>query len=573
MVNIIIDGKPLQVEENTTILQAARQNGIDIPTLCYLEWLNEIGACRICVVEVKGMDRLVSSCNTKVREGMEILTKTHKVRMARKINAQLILSQHNCDCPTCPRSGNCRLQDISAKLGIQDTPYSHKVPQEPWNWNFPLIRDGSKCIKCMRCIQVCNEIQGMHVWDLVNTGKRTRVGVRDNLDISEVNCTLCGQCITHCPVGALQARDDTDKVWDALSDPEITTIVQVAPAVRTAWAETTGMEREVATPEKMAAALRSLGFDYVFDTNFSADLTIMEESAEFIDRMSHKEDHVWPMFTSCCPGWVRFVKEDYPELLPNISTAKSPMAMFSAVAKSYYAKILDKDPNKICVVAVMPCLAKKYECDVDEVNSEPDVKDTDIVITTREFNRMLNMANVDITSLKPEKFDEPLGMGTGGGIIFGTTGGVMEAAVRNAYYNLTGEDPDPDTFITWKFVDRWKEAECKIGDTTVRLAVTSGLASTRALVEEVKNGNVHYDFIEIMACPGGCSGGGGQPIHEGEELAWSRGNYLHQLDKKSKLRVPHQNPFIQDLYNNFMDAPLSEKAEHYLHTDQSKWKL
>ena len=568
MVNIIIDGKNLQVRDDITILQAARENGFSIPTLCYLEGLNEIGACRLCLVEVKGQQRLVSSCNTKVREGMEISTRSEKVRMARRLNVELILSQHNCNCPACPRNGNCQLQRVAAQLGVNMESYPKKFRQEPWDNTFPLIRDETKCIKCLRCIQVCDQIQNMHVWDLVNTGKRTRVGMVQN------TCTLCGQCITHCPVDALSARDDTEKIWQALSDPEKIVIVQPAPAVRTAWAEEANVPREMATPEKLAAALRHLGFDYVFDTNFSADLTILEESAELIEHMTHAGKYPVPMFTSCCPGWIRFLKLEYPEMVNNMSTSKSPMSMFSAIAKSYYAQILKVEPEKIVCVAVMPCVAKKYEADVPEVNSIPGGKDTDFVITTRELVRMLKVANVDIAKLKPEPFDKPLGEGTGGAVIFGTTGGVMEAAVRNAYYMLTGQNPpDPDNFIKWKWLDRWREAELNVAGVTVRIAVTSGLGCARDLVEAIKSGAVHYDFVEVMACPGGCSGGGGQPIHEGEELAWERGNYLRDLDKRSKLRVSYENPYIQELYRNFLDKPLSEKAEHYLHTNQENWTI
>ena len=568
MVNIILDGKKLQVQDESTILQAARENGITIPTLCYLEGLNEIGACRVCLVEVKGQHRLVSSCNTKVREGMEISTRSEKVRMARRLNVELILSQHNCNCPSCPRNGNCQLQKVAAQLGVNVEIYPKKFRQEFWDNTFPLNRDETKCIKCMRCIQVCDQVQNMHVWDLVNTGKRTRVGMVQN------TCTLCGQCITHCPVAALSARDDTEKIWNALSDPEKIVIVQPAPAVRTAWAEEAGVPRELATPEKLASALRHLGFDYVFDTNFSADLTIMEESAELIEHMTNAGNYPVPMFTSCCPGWIRFLKKEYPEMVHYMSTSKSPMSMFSAIVKSYYAKLLNVAPEKIVCVAVMPCVAKKYEADVPEVNSDPGIKDTDFVITTRELVRMLKVANVDIAKLKPEPFDKPLGEGTGGAVIFGTTGGVMEAAVRNAYYMLTGKNPpDPDNFITWKWLDRWRETEVTVAGVTLRLAVTSGLGCARDLVEAIKNGTAHYDFVEVMACPGGCSGGGGQPIHEGEELAWSRGNYLRELDKRSKLRVSYENPYIQELYKNFLDKPLSEKAEHYLHTDQVKWTI
>ena len=571
MVNITIDNRHLQVPDNSTILQAARSNGIPIPTLCFLESVNEVGACRICVVEVKGMQRLVSSCNTKVREGMEISTRSEKVRTARRLNVELILSQHNMNCPTCHRNGNCELQKVCANLGVDYTSYPIRYRQHPWDNSFPLIRDETKCIRCMRCISVCDKIQGMHVWDLINTGRRTRVG------LVQENCTLCGQCITHCPVSALRARDDSEKVWKELSDPEKIVIVQIAPAVRTAWAEETGMPREEATPLKLAAALRHLGFRYVFDTNFGADLTIMEESAELIHRLQDPGRYKWPMYTSCCPGWVRYCKLDAPDMLPNLSTSKSPMSMFSAISKSYYAQLLGVDPKKIVNVAIMPCVAKKYECAVPEVNSERDLYDTDYVLTTRALNRMLHVANVDVASLQPEPFDTPMGEGTGGAVIFGTTGGVMEAAVRNAYVTLEGKHPNPDTFLTWKPRSNdagfWRECTTTLAGKTLRLAVTSGLANTRALVDAIRDGDVQYDFVEIMACPGGCSGGGGQPIHAGEELAWERGEYLHELDRKSEKRISCENPYIQQLYRDFLGAPLSEKAEHYLHTDQSKWTI
>ena len=501
MVNITIDGKQLQVPDNSTILQAARNNGIPIPTLCFLKDINEVGACRICVVEVKGMQRLVSSCNTKVREGMEISTRSEKVRTARRLNVELILSQHNMNCPTCHRNGNCELQKVCADLGVDYTSYPIQYRQHPWDNTFPLIRDETKCIRCMRCISVCDKVQGMRVWDLINTGKRTRVGM------VQENCTLCGQCITHCPVSALRARDDSEKVWQELSDPEKIVIVQIAPAVRTAWAEATGMPREEATPLKLAAALRHIGFRYVFDTNFGADLTIMEESAELLHRLQEPGRYQWPMYTSCCPGWVRYCKLDAPDMLPNLSTSKSPMAMFSAITKSYYAQLLQVPPEKIVNVAIMPCVAKKYECDVPEINSEPGLKDTDYVMTTRALARMLHVANVDVASLKPEPFDDPLSEGTGGAVIFGTTGGVMEAAVRNAYFWVEGKKPDPDTFIQWTWRSNekgtWRDCTTVLGGTPVRLAVTSGLANTRALVDAIRAGDVQYEFVEIMAAAAG----------------------------------------------------------------------
>jgi len=572
MVNITIDGIKYKAKEDSTILEAARANGVDIPSLCYFKDLNEIGACRICVVQVKGMNRLISSCNTKIKEGMEVMTQTEAVQTARKLNVQLILSQHSCHCPTCQRNGNCKLQDIVATLGVQTTPYKENIRQSYWDVSYPLVRDESKCIKCMRCIQVCEKIQGMKVWDLRNTGRRTRVGVRENKTINDVNCALCGQCVTHCPVGALSTRNDIDKVWKAIQDPETITVVQVAPAVRTAWAEQSGLAREKATPGHMAAALRRIGFDYVFDTDFSADLTIMEEGSELLERLSNKKFE-GPMFTSCCPGWVRFMKSEFPDMVHKLSTSKSPQQMFGAVTKGYFADRLKVKPEKICCISIMPCLAKKWECAVEAVNSDAGIRDVDASLTTREFISLLKMANVDVTALPKEDFDSPMGIGTGAGIIFGTTGGVMEAAVRTAYYIVMGKNPSVDKFFKLTEKNVWKEAEFELKGKKIRIAVASGLGNARALVEAIRSGQEYYDFVEIMACPGGCSGGGGQPIKDGMELAGIRGEYLRKLDKNAKLRFSHENPEIQALYKEYMGKPLSKKAEHYLHTDQSKWNL
>ncbi len=573
MVNITIDGKQMAVEENLTILQAARKAGILIPTLCYLEGLNEIGACRLCVVEVEGMNRLVSSCNTKVQEGMVVATNTEKVRTARKINTELILSQHDCRCANCARSGNCVLQKIANDLGILEISYPKKVKNVQWPQDFPLIRDEARCVKCMRCIQVCNKVQGVSVWDVVNTGGRTTVAVSGNRKIQTADCVLCGQCITHCPVGALRARDDSEKVFSALADPEKITVVQVAPAVRSAWGETLGLTDEQATEKRMAAALRKLGFDYVFDTNFSADLTIMEEGSELVKMLGEKDRHQFPLFTSCCPGWVRFMKTQYPDMVGQLSTAKSPQQMFGAVAKSYYAELLGVDASKIYCVSIMPCVAKKYECGVDEVNDAGAGADVDVSLTTREMARMIKAANIDVQQLAEEEFDQPLGTGTGAAVIFGATGGVMEAALRSAYYLVTGENPPAEAFTAVRGGADWREADFDVKGTTVKTAVASGLANARKLIEAVRSGEAHYDFVEIMACPGGCAGGGGQPIHEGCEYYGSRGQKLYALDEANQLRFSHENPAVLDLYKNYLGTPLSEKAHHLLHTDQKQWKL
>ena len=574
MVNLTINGRAVCVSEGSTILEAARKAGIHIPTLCYLKELNEIGACRVCVVEVEGYDRLMASCNTQVSEGMVVHTDSTRARRARRTNLQLILSQHDCHCPTCTRSGNCSLQSLANSLNILDQPYKSEYSPGEWDRSAPLIRNESKCIKCMRCIQVCDKIQGLGVWDLANTGSRTTVDVSQNRTIRQSDCTFCGQCITHCPVGALQARDDTQRVLDAIDDPNIVTVVQVAPAVRAAWAESFGVSREFASPKRMAAALRRLGFDYVFDTNFSADLTIMEEGSEFVRRFTHKEDYQWPMFTSCCPGWVRFLKGQYPEYTDNLSSAKSPQQMFGAVTKSFFAQSKDLDPHRIFCVSVMPCSSKKSECELPVMNDACGDPDVDVVITTREFARMLHAKSIQPGTLPEEEFDSPLGSGTGAAVIFGATGGVMDAALRSAYYLVTGTNPNADSFIAVRGLKGWKEATFKIpGAGDVRVAVTSSLKNTRNLLEALKRGEVEYDFVEVMACPGGCAGGGGQPIVDGRELAGERGDELWRLDQLSAIRYSHENQDVQALYEHYLGEPLGEMSHHLLHTDHRAWQM
>ena len=574
MVTLKIDGHQVSVPEGTTILDAAKLVSIKIPTLCYLKEVNEIAACRICVVEVEGLDRLVPACTAKVHEGMVVHTCTDRVKRTRRINLRLILSQHNSNCPLCIRNGNCTLQDLARDNNLIYNPYPKNVPSSPWPTSNYIIRDESKCVKCMRCIQVCDKIQGMNIWDVVGTGSRTTVGVSLNRTLAESDCALCGQCVTHCPVGALRGRDDIQRVYAALKDPEITTIVQVAPAVRSAWAENLGLTREQSTTGRMVSALRRLGFDYIFDTNFSADLTIMEEGSEFIERFTHKADYAWPMFTSCCPGWVRFLKSQYPAFTGNLSTAKSPQQMFGAVAKSYFAEKMGLDPHKICVISVMPCTAKKSECAQPNQNDACGDPDVDYVITTRELERMLRGDNVDPTTLPESEFDSPLGTGTGAAVVFGATGGVMDAALRSAYYLVTGSNPDPDAFRQVRGMDGWKEASFTIpGAGEVKVAVVSGLGNTRRLMEAIDKGWVEYDFVEVMACPGGCAGGGGQPIHDGQELAEDRSDILWDLDHNAAIRFSHENPEVQTLYADFLGKPLGHTAHHLLHTDHTAWEM
>ena len=572
MVNLTIDGKQISVEENTTIMEAARINGIPIPKLCYLKGINEIAACRVCVVEVVVKERLITSFNNVAEEGMVIYTNSPKVRRDRKTTVELILSQHDCECVTCARSGNCSLQKIANDLNIIDIPFKLEPKKTPWNKNFPLIRDSSKCIQCMRCIQICEKVQGLGVWDVEGTGSRTSVNVAGHRNIEEADCSLCGQCITHCPVGALRERDDTEKVWEAIEDKEKIVVAQVAPAVRTAWAEELGLELKDAPVGKILDALKKMGADYVFDTTFSADLTIMEEANEFVQRFTSGELKERPMFTSCCPGWLRFIKSQYPHLVKQLSTAKSPQQMFGAVMKTYFAEKLGVAPEKIYTLSVMPCVAKKGEREMELFYGEYAGHDIDAVITTRELVKMIRSAHISPETLEDIESDRPMQEGTGAGVIFGATGGVMEAALRTAYHIIKKENPPADAFKMVRspgFQENHgvMEAELAIDDITVRIAVVSGLGNTRRLLEKIESGEVKYDFVEVMACPGGCVGGGGQPIHDGEEWAFERGKNLYCLDQNAKLRFSHENPDIIQLYEEYFGEPVSHKAHMLLHTD------
>ncbi len=572
MVNLMIDGKQISVKENTTIMEAAAQNGIPIPKLCYLKGINEIAACRVCVVELEGKEKLITSCNNVAEEGMVIYTNSPKVRRHRRTNVELILSQHDCQCVSCARSGNCSLQSVANDLNILNIPYKKVLEQRPWDLSFPLIRDSSKCIKCMRCVQVCEKIQGLGVWDVEGTGSRTTVNVSGHRSIQEADCALCGQCITHCPVGALRERDDTEKVWNAIADQNKTVVVQVAPAVRTAWGEELGMKPEEATVGKILDACKRMGADYVFDTTFSADLTIMEEGTEFLKRFTEGELKERPMFTSCCPGWIRFIKSQFPHLVKQLSTAKSPQQMFGAAMKTYFADKIQVPPEQIFTVSVMPCVAKKGEREMELFHGEYAGHDIDAVITTRELVKMIRSAHISPDTLKDRESDRPMQQGSGAGVIFGVTGGVMEAALRSAYYLLKKENPPADAFHAvrspeFQANDGIMEAEFAIDEVKVRMAVVSGLGNTRTLLDKIERGEVHYDFVEVMACPGGCVGGGGQPIHDGEELAYDRGQNLYQLDEKAPIRFSHENPDVLAMYEEYFEKPMSHKAHMLLHTE------
>ncbi|MDO4975713.1 MAG: [FeFe] hydrogenase, group A [Eubacteriales bacterium] len=576
MVNIKVNDIPVEVKEGTTILEACKQAKFNIPTLCYLKDINDIGACRVCVVEIKGIDRLVTSCNNVVKEGMEIYTNSPKVRESRRINIKMILSQHNCDCPTCPRSGNCQLQKIANDLesGIYD--FKKKIPVNNWPKDFPLIRDESKCVKCMRCIQICDKIQSLNIWDIAKTGSRTTVNVSHGRNIKDADCALCGQCIIHCPTNALSSRDDKRPVFSQngiLSTRTKTTVVQVAPAVRTAWAESFNLNRKFATPARLAGALRAMGFDYVFDTTFSADLTIMEEGSELLERLKNPENYQWPMFTSCCPGWVRFLKSQYPEMTPCLSTAKSPQQMQGAIIKNYFADKIHEDPENIYSVSIMPCVAKKAECALPTMDSTGTGPDVDAVLNTREFINYLRSLNIDILDIPEDHFDSPIGDGTGAGVIFGATGGVMEAALRSAYYLTTGSNPEPDAFKNVRGLDGWKEATIELNGTELKVAIVSGLGNARKLIKAIKQGKVFYHFVEVMACPGGCVNGGGQPIHEGKEMADIRSKNLYFLDSTSEIRFSHENPDVLKVYDEYLEKPLSRLSHKLLHTDHDAWEM
>ncbi len=589
MVNIKINGQAYSVAENTTILEAAAQAGIKIPTLCYMKDINKIGACRVCLVELEGREQLFAACDNVCSEGMSIITNSARVMDARRTNVELILSQHRVDCPSCARNDSCHLREIASELGIRNLEnFQSDYRESDWNRNLPIIRDESKCIRCYRCVSECEKVQTVSVWDMVGSGSHTTVGTVGSVPLEESNCVFCGQCVTHCPTGALSVRFDIDQVMGykgVLTDPNKVTVVQVAPAVRSAWGEELGLPSNVATEKRLAAALRKIGFDYVFDTNFSADLTIMEEGTEFLHRLQHREDYQWPMFTSCCPGWVRFLKNQYPDMVPQLSTAKSPQQMFGAITKSYFAQKIGVDPANLVCVSVMPCAAKKAELAIPNINDANEgLLDVDISITTRELCNILKIFQVDVASLEEEDFDSPLGCGTGAAVIFGTTGGVMEAALRTCYYVMTGTNPDADS--SFKDVrssgtnmpgmdtngyNPWTEVNYNVNGTIIRTAVAHSLGNARKLIEALRHGDVEYDFVEIMACPGGCVGGGGQPIYYNEEKAPERSRVLYNIDKANPLRFSHENPDVQALYHEFLKEPCGELSHHLLHTDHMGW--
>ena len=569
-VTLTIDRKSVTVPENTTILEAARSANINIPTLCYLKDINEIGACRICCVEVEGMERLVPACDNVVADGMVVFTNSAKAREARRMNLRLLLSHHETSCTNCTRSGNCTLQQLANDFNMRGTHFPKKLRHEVLDYSTPLIRENDKCVQCLRCIQVCEKIQSVKIWDLLGTGSRTVVDASYNRRIQDTECTYCGQCITHCPTAALRERDDTGLVFDAIDDPNVVTVAQVAPAVRAAWAEQFGLASDFATPKRMVAALRELGFDYVFDTDFAADLTIMEEGAEILNRLTRylqgDKSVRLPILTSCCPAWVNFFEHHFPDMLDIPSTARSPQQMFGSIAKTFWAKKMGIPREKLVVVSIMPCLAKKYECDREEFKTDGN-PDVDYSISTRELARLIRRANIGFTLLTDKEFDLPMGASTGAGVIFGTTGGVMEAALRSVYEIYTGRTLDNVNFEQVRGLAGVRRATIDLDGFELKVGIAHGLGNARHLLEDIRNGHNEYHVIEIMACPGGCIGGGGQPLHHGNsDVLYARANALYREDANKPLRKSHENPYIKTLYEEYLGKPLSETAEHLLHT-------
>lgn len=578
MVNVIIDGVSVQVEKGTTVLEAARKAGINIPTLCYLKDVNAIGACRVCLVEVKGAKALQPSCVYPVSEGLEVLTNTAKVREARKAVVELLLSNHPADCLTCVRSGKCELQTLAQQMGIREIRFAGEQSVFPVDdRSVAIVRDPNKCVLCRRCEAVCQKVQGVNILGTINRGFNSTVGPAFGHSLDDINCALCGQCVNVCPTGALSEKDDTAKVWAALNDETKHTIVQFSPAVRITISEEFGLPMGAISTGKMVAALRRLGFDKVFDTNWSADLTIMEEGHELLDRLQN--GGVLPMITSCSPGWVKFCEHHFPDQLDHLSTAKSPQAMFGAMVKTYYPETEGIDPASIYSVSVMPCTAKKFEAARPEL-ADSGYRDVDTVITVREVARMIKQAGINFADLPDEECDAPMGVGTGAGTIFGATGGVMEAALRTVYEKVTGETLAKVDFEAVRGMDGLKEATIDLNGTVVKVAVVHTLARAREIMERVKAGTADYTFIEVMACPGGCVGGGGTPIVNSltrsmlpEDYRAIRGLGLYTDDKNLPLRKSHENPFIINAYNNFLGEPLGHKSHELLHTHYTPRKL
>ena len=569
LVTLTIDGVEVKAKKGTTILEAAKEAGIDIPTLCFLKDINEVGDCRMCIVEVEGRRGFATSCIQTVEEGMVVHTHTPNVLEARHVILDLIISNHAKDCLTCTRSGNCELQALAVKFNVLDVEFpgemtKHKID----NLSPSIVRDFNKCILCRRCVAACKNVQKIGAIDCINRGFESCISTVGDHSLNDVNCTNCGQCIQACPTGALHEKETINDVWVKLKDPEAYVVVQTAPAVRVALGEEFGMPIGTNVTGKMVTALKRLGFDKVFDTNTGADFTIMEEANEFVERFT--QNGVLPMITSCSPGWVKYIEMNYPELLPHLSTCKSPHQMFGALIKTYFTKKEGIDPNKIYMVSVMPCIAKKFERQRAEMKNEG-LYDVDNVITTRELSRMIKQANIEFTKLEDSTFDNPMGEATGAAAIFGTTGGVMEAALRTAQDILTGQDLQKIDFEQVRGGDGIKKATVNIAGKDIKVVAASGLANAQKILEEIKSGKADYQFVEIMACPGGCIMGGGQPIKSSKirrevDVRKLRADALYSIDEKSTIRKSHENPILKQIYAEYLETPGSYRAHKLLHT-------
>jgi len=574
-IQLTIDNKPVVVKKGTTVLEAAKGMGVHIPTLCHMKLddlniENKPGGCRICVVEVLGRKNLAPACCTEVAEGMIVNSHSIRVINARQTVLELILSDHPSDCLICVKSGKCELQDMAHHLGIREIHYKGEQSTYREDTSPAIIRDVDKCIMCRRCEMMCNEVQTVGVLSAINRGFNAVVSPAFEMNLDHSVCTYCGQCVAVCPTGALTEVDQTGQVIRALSDPSKTVIVQTAPAVRAALGEEFGMEPGTLVTGKLVAALRRLGFNYVFDTDFAADLTIMEEGTEMLNRLSRylagDENVKLPILTSCCPAWVKFFEHQFPELMDIPSTARSPQQMFGSIAKTYFAGKMGVKREDLVVVSIMPCVAKKYECGRDEfkVNGNPDV---DYAITTRELAGLIKLANINFNRLPNEEFDLPMGESTGAGVIFGTTGGVIEAAIRTAYELYTKKPLPKLDFHELRGMDGIRQATIDFGGFPLKIGIAHGLGNARRLLENIKSGESEFHAIEIMSCPGGCIGGGGQPYHHGNaDILKKRQLALYQEDGNKKVRKSHENPYIIQLYEEFLGKPMSEKAHHLLHT-------
>lgn len=586
MPKLTIDSRPVEVPEGTSLLEAARTVGVKIPTLCYLEGVQAIGACRVCMVEVEGAKTLAASCVMPATEGMKVLTNTRRVREARRTVVELLLSEHAGNCQICDRNNDCELQSLAHELGVSRITYEGAKTKADVDASTPgVVRDNGKCIKCRRCVAVCGQVQAVGALFPQFRGFKTVIGPAFGRDLDTVACVQCGQCAAMCPVGAIVEKSYVDQVWAALEDKSKTVVVQTAPAVRASLGECFGLPPGTLVTGKMVAALRRIGFAAVFDTNFTADLTIIEEGMELLSRLERavkdKQPAALPQFTSCSPGWIRYVEYFYPEFIPNLSTCKSPQQMFGAVAKTYWARKAGKKPEDIFVVSIMPCHAKKSESQRPEMNSSG-FQDVDAVLTTRELGRMIKQAGLDFMALPDEETDRPLGTSTGAADIFAASGGVMEAALRTAYEVITERELPFDKLHVTPIVglSGIKEASVTITGTvpdwsflegvTMNVAVASGLGNAQKLLERIKSGEAAYHFVEIMTCPGGCVGGGGQPRLTTNEVRQKRMDAIYREDEGKKLRKSHDNPKIKQIYGEFLTTPLGKTSHHLLHTEYTK---